>query len=76
MALILAGYVAYQYRLLSNELKISEKDNLGISTQLEEVKKDRFDLTELSKYQQSIIDSFQGQISSIGSTVGTLTKLS
>ncbi|MDP3875113.1 MAG: M15 family metallopeptidase, partial [bacterium] len=47
-----------------------------ISTQLEEVKKDRFDLTELSKYQQSIIDSFQGQISSIGSTVGTLTKLS
>jgi len=40
------------------------------------VKKERSNLSELSKYQQSVIDSFQGQISSIGNTVGTLDKLS
>ena len=76
IALFLAGYVAYQYWLLSNELKVSEDNNLETNTQLEEVKKERFDLSELSKYQQSIIDSFQGQISNIGSTIGTLDKLS
>ncbi|MDO8569515.1 MAG: M15 family metallopeptidase [bacterium] len=80
VALILASYVAYQYRLLGIELKISEENSLEIQTQLEkeleDVKKDRFNLIELSLYQQSIIDSFEGQISSIGSTVGTLTKLS
>ncbi|MDO8728272.1 MAG: M15 family metallopeptidase [bacterium] len=80
IALFLAGYVAYQYRLLGIELMTLEKNSLETQTQLEkeltEVKKDRLDLTELSIYQQSIIDTFQGQISSIGSTVGTLTKLS
>ncbi|MDO8471450.1 MAG: M15 family metallopeptidase [bacterium] len=79
VALILAGYVAYGYWLLSNELKLTEKVSLEQRTQLEkeleEVEKDRFNLSELSKYQQSIIDSFQGQISTIGSTVGTLEKL-
>jgi len=52
-----------------------ENDNLELRTQLEKVEKDKLDLTELSQYQQSIIDSFQGQISSIGNTVGTLEKL-
>ncbi len=75
VALFLAGYVAFEYRLLSDELKVLEEENLEINTQLEEVSKDRSDLSELSKYQQSIIDSFTGQISSIGSTVGTLEKL-
>ena len=79
VALILAGYVAYEYWLLSNELKLTEKVSLEQRTQLEkeleEVEKDRLNLSELSKYQQSIIDSFQGQISSIGNTVGTLEKL-
>lgn len=75
VALFLAGYVAFEYRLLSDELKMSEEENLAINAQLEEVRKDRFDLSELSKYQQSIIDSFSGQISSIGNTVGTLEKL-
>ena len=76
VALVLAGYVAYQYWFLSNEYKILENDYSELSTQLEATEKDKFDLSELSKYQQSIIDSFQGQISSIGSTVGTLNKLS
>ena len=75
VALFLAGYVAFEYRLLSDELKMSEEENLRISAQLEEVSKDRFDLSELSRYQQSVIDSFSGQISSIGNTVGTLEKL-
>jgi len=75
VALFLAGYVAFEYRLLGDELRISEEENLEISAQLEEVRKDRFDLSELSKYQQFIIDSFTGQISSIGNTVGTLEKL-
>ena len=79
VALFLAGYVAYEYWLLSNELKLTEKVSLEQRTQLEkeleEVEKDRLNLSELSKYQQSIIDSFQGQISSIGNTVGTLEKL-
>ena len=75
IAFVLSGFVAYQYRLLNDELKIVENDNLELRTQLEKVEKDKLDLTELSQYQQSIIDSFQGQISSIGNTVGTLEKL-
>ena len=75
IAFILSGLVAYQHRLLNNELKTVENDNLKLRTQLEKVEKDRLDLTELSQYQQSIIDSFQGQISSIDNTVGTLKKL-
>ena len=76
VALVLAGVVAYQYRLLDQELSLTEEKNLALTVELEEVKKDRLNISELSKYQQSIIDSFQGQISNIGSTVGTLEKLS
>ena len=76
VALVLAGLVAYQYWFLSNEYKTLENNYSELSTQLEATEKDKFDFSELSKYQQSIIDSFQGQISSIGSTVGTLNKLS
>ncbi|OHA89400.1 MAG: hypothetical protein A3C70_01400 [Candidatus Zambryskibacteria bacterium RIFCSPHIGHO2_02_FULL_43_14] len=75
VVMVLAIYVAYQYRLLSNEFELMEKANLELTTQLEKVNKDRFNLSELSKYQQTIIDSFQGQIQNIGSTVGTLEKL-
>ncbi|MBI2674108.1 MAG: M15 family metallopeptidase [Candidatus Zambryskibacteria bacterium] len=74
-ALVLAGYVAYQYRLLGNELKMVENNNSTLQIQLEKVEKDKLNLSELSAYQQSIIDSFQGQISNIGQTVGTLEKL-
>ena len=35
VALILAGYVAYEYWLLSNELKLTEKVSLEQRTQLE-----------------------------------------
>lgn len=80
IALFLAGYVAYQYWLLGLELRVSEENSREAITQLEkelkDVKIDRTNLTELSQYQQSVIDSFQGQISSIGNTVGTLDKLS
>lgn len=76
VAFILAGFVAYQYWILSNEYKISENNYETLVAQLEEVRQERSALSELSHYQQSIIDSFQGQISSIGSTVGVLNKLS
>jgi len=76
VALVLAGYVAYQYRILTKELNESETDNGELRAQLEEVTQDRSNLNELSNYQQSIIDSFQGQISNIGNTVGVLNKLS
>lgn len=80
VALMLAVVVAYQYRLLDNELKLIEESSreqiTQLATELEGVKKERSDLSELSINQQSIIDSFEGQISSIGNTVGTLDKLS
>ena len=76
IALVLAVYVAYQYRVLNNEFESERKDNLELTTQLGEIMGEKLNLLELSAYQQSIIDSFQGQISNIGSTVGTLEKLS
>lgn len=76
VALVLSGYVAYEYWLLNNAFKISEQNNVELQTQLEEVTQDRLVLSELSAYQQSIIDSFQEQISSLGDTVGVLNKLS
>lgn len=80
IAFILSGFVAYQYWLLAREFKTLETSNQETITQLEEelknVTTDRTNLTELSQYQQSVIDSFQDQISNIGSTVGTLEKLS
>ncbi len=76
VALALSGYVAYGYRLLTAEFKQVQKENSDLTKQLNEVTKEKNSLSELSNYQQSIIDSFQGQISNIGSTVGTLEKLS
>jgi len=82
VALILAGFVAYQYKLLNNELKAVEnelmaakEENLTLLARLETANKDNLNLSKLSSYQQTIIDSFQGQIQAIGSTVGTLEKL-
>lgn len=76
LALVLAGYVAYQYRVLDSELRLVESSNLELISQLETSKTENLNLTEETKYQQTIIDSFNGQIQSISSTVGTLDKLS
>ena len=72
-----ASYFIYQeYRALESEITLAKEENVALTAQLAEVKKDRLDLSELSSYQQSIIDSFQGQIQKIGGTIGTLEKLS
>ena len=76
IALILAIYVAYQYRVLNSEFESKRAQDVELMSQLGDMKEEKLNLLELSAYQQSIIDSFQGQISNIGSTVGTLEKLS
>ena len=76
VALALAIYSAYQYRVLNRELELERKQDLELISQLGDIREEKLNLLELSAYQQSIIDSFQGQISNIGSTVGTLEKLS
>lgn len=76
LALVLAGYVAYGYRVLDQDLKSVEGNNMELITQLDTAKGENLNLLELTKYQQTIIDSFNGQIQSISSTVGTLDKLS
>ncbi|MEX2013691.1 MAG: M15 family metallopeptidase [Parcubacteria group bacterium] len=73
--LVLIGYGFYRYRTLDIKFNLVVEDNSALTTQLAEVTKDRSDLMELSSYQQSIIDTFQGQIDSLGSTVGLLDKL-
>lgn len=76
VALILSGFVAYQYWVLDKELKLVEGDNIELTSQLEIVEKEGLDLLEQTKQQQEIINSFTGQIANISSTVGTLDKLS
>ncbi|MFZ2484760.1 MAG: M15 family metallopeptidase [Minisyncoccia bacterium] len=76
VALVLAGFVAYQYRLLGLDLKSVEGENLKLTTELTEAEGTISYLLEENTNQQAIIDNFEGQISSIGSTVGTLEKLS
>lgn len=76
VALVLAGYVAYQYKLLSANLKLIEAENLQLNTELEKSKLSNRNLFEETINQQAVIDSFSGQIQSISSTVGTLEKLS
>jgi len=76
VALILALYVAYQYRVLDDELKSVKRDNLEFIAQLETAKAENLNLLEETRYQQTIIGSFNGQIQNISSTVGVLEKLS
>ena len=76
VALILAVYVAYQYRFLSSEFKLEGKKNLELTIQLREAREENRYLLEETRNKQAIINSFQGQIQDIGSTVGILEKLS
>jgi len=76
VALVLAGYVAYQYMLLRNNFMLVDEVNSELITQLNNEREEKLNLSNLSRYQQTIIDSFQGQIQDIGSTIGTLEKLS
>ena len=61
-------YGVYRYDLL-------EKDRATILSELADAKYTYIDLLQKSRDQQAIIDTFQGQISNIGNTVGTLEKL-
>ena len=67
------GYGIYSYNILQQE-KINILSEL--LSELEDARQRNLGLLQETRYQQSIIDSFQGQINSIGSTVGTLEKLS
>lgn len=70
--LILAGsvgYGAYSHYLL-------QKEKINILTELASARDRNYELWQETSGQKVTIDSFQGQISSIGSTVGTLEKLS
>lgn len=63
------GYGAYSYDNL-------QKENVNILSDLETVRETNLELTLKKRELHAIIDSFQGQIEDIGSTVGTLEKLS
>lgn len=76
VAFFLAGFVAYQYRALLRGFESERDNNIELLTQLASINEDKKNLLELSEYQQSTIDSFNGQIENIASTVGTLEKLS
>ena len=70
------GYAVYSYDLL-------EKEKINILSELLNARETNYGLLQEARHQlqevrdrQAIIDAFQGQIQSIGSTVGTLEKLS
>lgn len=70
------GYGFYEYKKLEAELAGSRNEAESLSGQLDESQTENRVLLEGIRNQQEIIDSFQGQISSISTTVGTLEKLS
>ncbi|MDP2642085.1 MAG: M15 family metallopeptidase [bacterium] len=76
VALVLAGYGIYKYRTLNTQFDLVVEQNANLTDQLGETTNTRNALADLSRYQQTIIDSFQGQIQNISGTVGTLEKLS
>lgn len=65
---VAVGYGAYNYNSLKQE-------RLRILSELEESRTRTSELLRESRDQRGIIESFQGQISNIGNTVGTLKKL-
>jgi len=75
LALILSGFVAYQYEVLRDELSLVEEGNQDLLTKLDAQIDENNYLLEKNRNQQTIIDSFGGQIADIGSTVGDLEKL-
>jgi len=63
------GYSVYGYRMLEDE-------KVGILSDLKEAREKNYDLFQQNVDQREVIDSFQGQIKNISSTVGNLEKLS
>lgn len=63
------GYGAYSYDIL-------QKEKINTFSELGDARERNYELLQKTRYQQTIINSFQGQIQNIGSTVGTLEKLS
>ncbi|MEX2014212.1 MAG: M15 family metallopeptidase [Parcubacteria group bacterium] len=73
--ILAAGGAYWKYRGLTEELEIERGENVELAVELEGSKQETLDLLELSNYQREVIDSFQEQIQSLGSTVGMLDKL-
>ncbi len=63
------GYGAYNYDILQEE-------KINILSELESARERNLEFIGETRSQRAVIDSFQGQLSSIGNTVGTLEKLS
>lgn len=75
IALIMSGYVAYQYRLLDTEFKALEEQNQKLTAELGASENQNTYLLGEVRVRQEIIDSFGGQIQNIGQTVSDLDKL-
>jgi LAS superfamily LD-carboxypeptidase LdcB len=75
IALALSGLVAYQYWDLKDEYKFLIGENEDLSSKLAASEDENEYLLSKNAEQQAIIDSFHGQISDIGKTVGTLEKI-
>jgi len=70
LALIMVvGYSVYGYRILEDE-------KISILSDLKEAREKNYDLFQQNVDQREVINSFQGQIQNISSTVGNLEKLS
>ena len=76
MALVLAGYAAYLYRVLDAERLLLESINQDLAVKLAIVTDEKQFLLDETHNQQEIIDAFQGKIQDIGDTVTVLNKLS
>ena len=75
LALPLALYVAYQYRTLSKDFLALSSENVQLSIALDNAKIENASHLRYAEEQQTVINSFTGQIEDISSTVGTLDKL-
>ena len=75
LALPLAGYAAYQYRVLAKDFRNISDENLMLTLELENTKLANSTLTKQGEERQAIIDSFDDQIEGLSSTVGVLDKL-
>ena len=76
--LVLIGFIAYGfygYKNLEKAFKLSLEVNEALEVELENAEQDKITLSQTLAEKQVVIDNFSGQISSISSTVGTLSKL-
>lgn len=75
LGLVVGGFAGYKYRTLNDALELSLLQGEELASKLEEARGENLRLLEETTTQQSIINSFSGQIRGISSTVGVLEKL-